>query len=73
MFSLSHFVPSVSQSVSLGKTLESCWKISPGKSIIRHFVKNIATVRIPAVAFYTKFMRVEIGLDLTIYPKNYFC
>ena len=42
---------------SLGKTLEGCWKISPGKSIIRRFVKNIATAGIRTVAFYTKFMQ----------------
>ncbi|EAX84210.1 hypothetical protein TVAG_011860 [Trichomonas vaginalis G3] len=39
---------------SLGKTLESCWKISPGKSIIRHFVKNIATAGIQTVVFLYK-------------------
>ena len=78
MFSLSHFVPSVSQSgpsvlalcaVSLGKTLESCWKISPGKSIIRRFVKNIATAGIQTVAFYTKFMQEILEFWLKEYGR----
>ena len=42
----------------------------------KHFVKNIATGRKPAVGFYTKFKRVkkmlENVLDLTCYPKIYF-